>query len=192
MKVSWKRKNSRLKPQVILNRLKKCAILDEEGGLSWHGFQKFELDSVLFTMLDFDKNVSYHTAKRTMGSALDSWARAKGESTDQFMAHLQGEIVKYKRLPLREFVLVTSVSLQGGFPYQKIDLDFCVIESYPNGLPDAFTSREVHNERWKKTSPPLPDSYCPVLIRFSAKNAMDGVEKALYELDFVRGGFFFR
>lgn len=64
-----------------------------------------------------------------------------------------------------------------------------MIESCPNGLPSEFSSREVHGGRWKKASPPLPASYCPILVKFSAKNAMDGVEKALYELDFVRGIF---
>ncbi|MFK3945671.1 hypothetical protein [Pseudomonas fulva] len=189
MKVSWKSKNPKLKPQVILNRLKQCSMLNEAGELSWNGFEKFELDSVLFTMLDFEKNVSYHTAKRTMSSALNSWALAKGESAEQFMAHLQREVVSYKKLPLQEFVLVTSVSLDGGFPYQRIELGSCVIESCPNGLPDEFSSREVHNDRWKKTSPPMPANYCPILVKFSAKNYMDGVEKALYELDFVRGIF---
>lgn len=188
MKVSWK-SNKKLKPQVILDRLRKCSLIGQDGHVSYTGFDKFELDSVLFTMIEFHKTFSYHTAQEIYSRGLSAWVASAGTTADSFLDFLRAEVLKYNKQVPEEYVLVTSISAGAGFPLRKIKLEGGIIESCPGGLPKKYETRTFHDQRWKFSSPPMPDSYCPVLVRFKSKNPMDGVEHALYELDFVRGIF---
>ena len=188
MKVSWKT-NKKLKPQVILDRLRKCSSVGQDGRVSFNGFDKFELDSVLFTMIEFHKTFSYHTAQQIYSRGLSAWVASEGTTADKFLESLKAEVLVYNKQVPEDFVLVTSISAVAGFPLRKIKLEGGVIESCPRGLPKKYETRTYHDKRWKSSSPHLPDSYCPVLVRFKSKNPMDGVEHALYELDFVRGIF---
>jgi len=188
MKVAWKA-NKKLKPQIILDRLKACSSVSSDGKVSFSGFDMYELDSVLFTMIDFHKTFSYHSAKRMYDRALNLWIKSGSELADDFLKELKGEVLLYnKKLP-REYALVTSISMTAGFPLRSIAFDETVVECYPSGLPKKYRTREVYDSRWTFESPPLPSSYCPVVVRFKSKNPMDGVEHALYQLDFIRGVF---
>jgi len=188
MKVAWKA-NKKLKPQIILDRLKACSSIDADGKVSFSGFDIYELDSVLFTMIDFHKTFSYHSAKRIYDRALNSWVKSGSELADDFLKALKSEVLFYNKQLPKEYVLVTSISIVTGFPLRRIVLDETVLECYPGGLPKKYQTREVYAARWKFESPSLPSNYCPVVVRFKSKNPMDGVEHALYELDFIRGVF---
>ena len=188
MKVEWKA-NKKLKPQIILDRLKACSSIDAEGKVSFNGFEIHELDSVLFTMIDFHKTFSYHTAKRFYNRALNSWVKSGSKLADDFLKALKIEVLSYNKQVPKEYVLVTSISIATGFPLRRIVLGDTTLECYPGGLPKKYKNREAYNARWNFESPSLPDSYCPVVVRFKSKNPMDGVEHALHELDFIRGVF---
>lgn len=163
--------------------------MSEGGQVSFGGFEKFELDSILFTMIEFHREFSYHTAQQIYSRGLCRWVLAGGITAEEFISELRKEVLSYNKKVPFSYVLVTSVSSVEGFPIRVIRSGEATVECFPKGLPKKYESRECHKDRWKFSSPPMPENYCPVVVRFKSKNYMDGVENALYELDFVRGVF---
>ncbi|MPQ68296.1 MULTISPECIES: hypothetical protein [unclassified Pseudomonas] len=188
LKVSW-RSNKKLKPIVILERLKRSSIIDSEGRVSYNGFEKFELDSVLFSMIDFHKEYSHHTSRSFYSLALDFWIVSGSTTAEQFMQCMNKQVVEYGKKPELEYIAVTSISLIGGFPIERIKLSGSTVQCFPKGLPKKYRTRIAFDSRWKEMGSPMPEHYCPVVIRFKSKSAMDGMEFALAELDYVRGVF---
>lgn len=186
MKVSW-RKNKKLKPLVILQRLKDIATVDSEGRVSFTGLRKFELDSVLFSMIDFHKEFSNHTSRTLYSAALSSWIAAEGATAEQFMEAMNKHVIEHNRKPVRDYVAITSVSLVGGFPQRCLKFREGTVESFPKGLPKKYQSRAKFDSLWKAQGTPMPADYCPVAVRVRSKSPMDAMELALDELDFIRG-----
>lgn len=188
LKVSW-RSNKKLKPIVILERLKSSSIIGSDGKVSYNGFEKFELDSVLFSMIDFHKDYSHYTSRAFYSLALDFWIISGFTTAEQFMKCMNNQVVAYGKKPEQEYIAVTSISLVGGFPIERIKLSDSTIQCFPRGLPKKYRTRMAFDSRWKEAGNPMPEHYCPVVVRFKSKSVMDGMEFALAELDYVRGVF---
>lgn len=188
MKITWI-SNKKLKPLVILEKLRNIASVTLEGKISFAGFEKFELDAVLFSMIEFHKEFSYSTSKLFYSKALNRWVAGDTHTAERFISELNSEAVAYGKKASADFVAVTSISVHGGLPKLKIDLPLCSIQCWPSGLPRKYGSRLKYLEAWKEAGEPMPANYCPVVVRFKSKNGVDGMELALFELDYVRGVF---
>ena len=188
MQISW-RKNKKLKPIVILENLKNISSVDELGKVSFAGFEKFELDSVLYSMIDFHHSYSFSTTKNFYDLALTAWVLSQKHTAEQFLLELSKLVGAYKRKAVQSYVAVTSISLLNGFPLRRIKLKDSTVECFPMGLPKKYAVRKQHEEGWKESGAAMPQYYCPVVVRVKSKNAMDAMEVALNELDYVRGIF---
>ncbi|MGE6387329.1 hypothetical protein ACQKEN_16895 [Pseudomonas sp. NPDC078416] len=188
MKIAW-RTNKKLKPIIILEKMIKIASVLPDGRVSFTGFEKFELDSILFSMIEFHKDFSYSTSKTFYTKSLSRWVASGVHTAESFILELNREAIGYGRKPVSEFVVVTSISIEGGFPKPRIVLPSVSIQSWPSGLPKKYHGRFGFDDMWPEGGDAMPASYCPVVIKFNAKNGHDGVELALAELDYVRGLF---
>lgn len=185
MKISWV--SNKTKPEIVLNKLKAISTILPDGRVSFGGFEKFQLDSILFSMIDFHKDYSHATAMSFYSSALNEWILRGTGTADQFMAELNKLVVSYSKKPLRKYGAITSVSIADGFCRSIIKLPNSTVQSFPNGLPKKYAGREDYYKDWKHSGSPLPAHYCPVIVRFEARSSTDGMDFALDELDYVRG-----
>jgi hypothetical protein len=185
MKISWVSKKT--KADVVLNKLKAISSVLPDGRVSFGGFEKFQLDSILFSMIDFHKEYSHATARSFYSSALNAWVIMGGESADEFIVELNKLVVSHSKKPLRKYGAVTSISLTNGFCRSIIKLPNSTVQSFPKGLPKKYAGREAYHKDWRENGSPLPAHYCPVIVRFEARSPTDGMDFALDELDYVRG-----
>lgn len=183
MKVKWK-KNDKLKPQVLIDKLKEITMVDADGKVSYSAFEKQEIDSVILTMLQFDSDFSYSTTKRLYLEAQTICAKAQAFTKEAFMTELNAAVVRYGKKREEAYTMVTSISLSGGFPTKSIAFGNTIIRSYPKGLPKKYSSRSQHT--WTNELEALPASYCPVTISLKSKDKMDAFHSAIYELDYAR------
>lgn len=188
MKISW-RANRKLKPLVILARLRKIANIND-GKLSYSGWEQFELNSVLFSMIDFHKNYSYITSKTLYERARDTWIKTDNSTADGFLQELNNQSILHGKSREQDFVAVTSISIPNGFPTRYIKLSNGSIQCFPKGLPKKYSGRSaLEKDHWPKNGAASHNGYCPAIIRFKSKNITDGMHLALNDLDFIRGLF---
>lgn len=184
MKVKWK-KNDRLKPQVLMDKLKGIATVNVDGQVSYSAFEKQEIDSVILTMLEFDEEFSSSTIQKTYLEAQAECVKNQSFSKDCFLSALNSAVVRHIARPEKSYVMVTSISIDGGFPIKRFDTSKSTIRCYPKGLPKKYSGRLSH--AWDHDSEALPSHYCPVTVTVKSKDKMDAFRLALYELDFFRG-----
>lgn len=185
MKIEWINKS--IKPEVLLDRLRSIATVDTEGRVTFGGFEKFELDSVLFSMIDFHRNYSHSTSRAFYTAALNSWILNGDGGANQFMGELNKLTISYAQKPLQSYIAITSISIDSGFVVRRTKLAESTMECFPKGLPKKYNNRSEFNGLWKESGAPMPSHYCPVAIRFKSRSPTDGMEFALDELDYVRG-----
>jgi|GEM_PF-839109 len=188
MTVRWKTKNKKFKPEIVLDLYKKSVKVSPEGRIGFD-LRKFDYDTLLFTMLEFDENYCSHNAQEFAREAIMTCAYNGDFSKDFFLVSLRNEIKRHLGVPEELYVLSSSISVKAGFPIGRIEIDGAIVESFPSGFPDDFKTREVFNDRWQFADPPLCDDHCPVLVTVKNKHWRDAFEKALDTLDFVRGVF---
>lgn len=186
MKVKWK-KNDRLKPQVLIDKLREITTVSNEGQVSYSAFEKHEIDSVMLTMLDFDGDYSYSTTRSIFMEAQASFAKGSVFTKDSFLQELNAAVIRRGRKREDTYVMATSISLRDGFPIKAILTNKAVIKCYPTGLPKKFNTRD--KLKWTSDLEPLPKGYSSITVTLKSKDKMDAFHSAIYELDYVRGVF---
>ncbi|WP_163020838.1 hypothetical protein [Pseudomonas viridiflava] len=184
MKVKWKG-NKNLKPQLLMDRMAKITSIMPDGRLSFSAFEKFQLDAVLLTMLEFHKEFSFSTMKMLFDSGVDYCARRSDFTKSTFLTGVNEAVVKHGARPEKTFVLVTSISSFDGFAKKNITLYSSNIRSWPKGMPKKYLARE--QLEWTHGEAPMPEGYCPITVTVKSKDSMDAAHAAIYDLDYVRG-----
>ncbi|MGA9221928.1 MAG: hypothetical protein WBZ57_12110 [Pseudomonas graminis] len=184
MKVKWK-SNKNLKPQILMDKLAAITTFGDNGQPRYAAFEKLELDSVMLTMLDFDRAYSDSTIKRIYAAAMNQCALDRRFDTKSLLEFLGVAVAKHEAKRETPYVMVTSVSLAEGFALSKITTKKAVIRSWPKGLPKKYSTRSTHE--WKLKADPLPPEYCAVTVTLKSKDPMDAFIAAMNELDYVRG-----
>ncbi|WP_278441055.1 hypothetical protein [Pseudomonas oryzihabitans] len=188
MAAKWKTKNKKLNPAFILNRYEKVITVLPDGKISY-GLEKFELDTLLFTMIDFGGLYRTHNAQDFMSSALEACAIEKDFSKDFFIKSLNVEVRKHLSVPEIEYVLSSSVSISKSLPIQNIEINGARVVSCGGDFPEEFRTREVFYPHWDFKDPPFSEDHCAVLVFVRNKHWADAFEQALDALDLVRGIF---
>ncbi len=186
MKVRWK-KNDRLKPQVLIDKLREITTVSGDGRVGYSAFEKHEVDSVILTMLDFDGNYSHSTIRKIFYEAQGTFAKGEVFTKDSFLQELNAAFVRHGRQKEKIYVMVTSISLLGGFPIKLISSGNAIIKTHSSGLPKKFSTRGKH--KWNNELEASPKSYCSITVTLKSKDRMDAFHAAIHELDYVRGVF---
>lgn len=187
MRVKWKN-NKALNPQLILERIS-AGIKKMPDGTLGFDMNILELETLLFTMLDFAEDYSNHNALYLLKRAVRTCAEDGKLSKENFLQAINDEVRGHLGTREQLFVLSTSISMTGGFPINPIILGGAKIECYPQGFPVEYNGRNTFLERWKYQDPPFTPGQCAVLVSVKRKNWLDAAEQALDALDLVRGIF---
>ncbi|HZX18403.1 MAG TPA: hypothetical protein VFF22_16255 [Pseudomonas sp.] len=186
MAAKWKKKS---KPELVIDRIKKHASINDKGILSFAGFEFFQYEAALHAIIDFGENISFKTKKELRDKSLRACLRNGSLTAKDFINTINKEISIYKQKQDSVFVLTTSVSLSGGLPISKIVLPDAVVQSYSKGLPKKYKNRSAHDNKWLElfSDSPLPPLYSHVAVRVNAKRPSDAFDIAVNSLDFIRG-----
>lgn len=184
MNVKWK-ENKNLKPQILMDRMSEITSILPDGRASFSAFEKHQLDAVLLTMLDFNKEYSPSTIKELFNSGIDYCAKRNEFTKSAFLVGINEAVVRRGARSENIFILVTSISTYDGFAKNRINLRNSVIKSWPKGMPTKYITR--HKLEWRHGDSPMPEEYCPITVTVKSKDSMDAAHAAIYDLDYVRG-----
>jgi len=175
MPIKWK-SNKKLKPDVILKKISESSDF----------FQKHEAETALFTMIDFGCDLSSTTKKSFFNKALFESKESNCYSNEKVLARLNKELKNYNKNTKKEFTLLTSLSLTGLCPIQKINLNGCEIRFVIGDFPKKYNSRQSLQKDWNGIFAGLSDYDCKVLVKTKAKLPEEAVHKALEAVDIFR------
>lgn len=183
MRAKWL-DQKKLKPQMLMDKMRAISSA-HEGRVAFNAFEKFELDAVLLNIIEFDPKYSFSTRSRFYQQAIQQCAERQLFTAQALIDEVNDQIVRYGRTPEQEYDYIFSLSLYREFPFERLEVNGSKITFMKSGLQRKYRTRDLH--KWKSKFSPMPDDYLPVRVRCLARDVVDGFEKALYDIDFLRG-----
>jgi hypothetical protein len=186
MPISWK--NARkFTPDIILQRIAETRTINDKGNASFSGFELQEHVPVLYSMLEFpaacepfDKTtlIWQGLSKATPDINKDTFIRAVNEVLTTSLSKKN-----------ESFVLVTSISAPPLTKTKNVKALSLTVSFHEKFLSRKFHTRKDLLEKNNKIEKTIddPPSYIPISVKVTAKNEREAVNRALYEIDLLRG-----
>jgi len=183
MAIKWK-SSKRFKPELVLKRIEAVRSIDENGRISYVGFELDECLPTLHSMLFFPA-VAADVEKETL--VWRALGRVEGDLTPaSFLSALN--LVLDEKLSVRDvdYFMLTSLSLDpAGLP-KKIKILDSEIQFLPNGFPNKFSSWKDLIRENRVSIPETPSNYCKISVKVRAKSDGSAFHKAMKAVDLLR------
>lgn len=183
MSARWKKG---LNPDDLIARIEAGRRVTD-GEITFEGWDLLNNETLLLKMVDFREGVPQQEASNIVQRALFK-AGKKGElSRKTIISEINKEVNIYFQQPLKRFVLVTSLSINGNrlLPRMRFGTDQIIFGK----LPPKFESES--NRLKANISPVLqviqPKDYMPVRVYLSSRSVFDAANIALDRIDMIRG-----
>jgi hypothetical protein len=185
MSVSW---NNEYTPAQVLNKLEDIRRKGESGKVSFIGWGFSEYKSLLYSMLNFSDDISENDARDIVQKSIFNMGNKGIISASKFLSEINRLEKEYRDLPVRRYVLVSSISLSTYTNFPNILLGKTLIAFEPS-LPQIFhnEANKLLSDAEKSLFASLPNNYTNIKIFVSAKSLSDAAIQALDAIDFVRG-----
>lgn len=186
MKLSWKKGYD---PNLICSKLEDIKQL-QNGNVTFQGFQFQELSVLIQSILNLPPEIPEIDAKRCIIKAIFSAGKKGVIKHDSILRELNKEFRDYFNLPINRFVLVTTISVD--LPSEKkswilkINGKTIILEKR---LPKTFrdSAKDLIYHASKRLFAKPPNNYTPIRVFVSARTPDDAANKAINDLDFIRG-----
>ena len=186
MPISWK-KAKKFNPDSILKRIAETRTVGDKGEASFSGFELQQHIPVLYSMLEFPA-ASEPFDKTTM--IWQGLSRAKPDITRDSLIHALNDVLSASLSRKNEkYVLVSSISARPLSKTRNVKSLSLTISFYQNSLPKKFASHGSLLEKNRKIESVIdePASYIPLSVEVIAKSKREAANRALYEIDLLRG-----
>ena len=179
-------KNKNLKPRVILSKIAEMQTINEDGSVSFSGFEYHEIMAVLHNMVDFSKcahDIEQHSVVHT---AVSNVAKL-GDLTESLVIE---EVNKQIRTNLNKreekYFLLTSISIKKPYPFSRLEIDGCTIRILTFHYPKKYINRQNALRHLEHDIEASPTSYAKVIVAVHSKSEKGAATKALNALDVAR------
>lgn len=184
MRISWKEKNKKLKPAVILDSIEAIRTVSPEGRISFSGFELDDALPALQSMLEFppaaidaDKSVLVWKALSSITTKLTPAA---------FESAINTVFTAQNATRDSDYHILTSASFYTNGLYRRTTIDGSTIRLLDAEFPRKYGNRIETIARAKIPVDPTPKGYTRVVIHVRAKNPYGAVTKALRTIDLQR------
>ena len=182
----WINKDN-FRPEIVLHKLDSIKKVDNNGKISFSGFEAIDYIAIIATMVKLASDVpTAYTPDFVRGAVFDAAAAGK-LTTDTFLKALSFRERKYLDLPIKRFTVLTSLSLAYSNTLTRLTWDglsFSFYRCYPNRF---ARSREGLFSKSPFTFAQTPDNYTKVAFRVSARDPGDAIHIGIDYLDTIRG-----
>ncbi|BDU74542.1 HEPN domain-containing protein [Mesoterricola silvestris] len=183
MAISWK-KNQKLKPSIILERVNASKLSSGDGRVSFSIFPLQEALPALDSMLEFPAATDGIPKSLLIWKAITG---IDGEITpDTFIKSINKALVAELATEEQEFHILTDISIAYESTPTKLRIEGCTIEKVDTDYPHKYSERELLIKRNNIPVPRSPYGYTKLLIKVRAKSPQIAMTKALKSLDLVR------
>jgi len=184
MPISWKEKNKKLKPAVILDSIEAIRTVSPEGRISFSGFELDDALPALQSMLEFppaaidvDKSVLVWKALSSITTKLTPAA---------FESAINTAFTAQNATRDSDYHILTSISFRPNSLNRRTTIDGSTIRLLDAEFPRKYGNRIETIACAKIQVDPTPKGYTRAIIHVRAKNPYGAVTKALRTIDLQR------
>lgn len=178
--------NNEYDPSLIANKLEAIRVSDASG--NHEGFQGPYEDciSVLHSSLKFSLGIPQTERRRIISTSIRSVAIGGTISAKALFREISKQENAYLRLPLKKFVLVTSLSVRHDISLKPALVHDATVRFAPR-LPRRFDQKPVLGLANNSVFGVLPTDYCAVRVSVTGRSEHEAAEKAFDAVDLLRG-----
>jgi hypothetical protein len=184
MCASWNKE--RFNPDLLAKGLESIRVSDAAG--SHQGFQTPYEDyvTVIHSSLNFAANIPETERRRIIALSIRAVATRGAITKEALKREISRQENAYLRLPLRPFIVATSLSVRPTQDLKRTSVGGCTI-TFSRRLPRCFNRQPLMERASRLIHGDLPDSYTSVRASVRARSEHEAVEQALDTLDLLRG-----
>lgn len=192
MGISWKTKSG-LAPETILEKIAKSTIPSGENRITFIGFEFHESFPVLFSMLNFEENLSYETKSKLIMNTISLVAKTNAWTKEIFIKNLNKELSIHQAKKEIRYRLIVPINLPLPLLHKKYTYNGASITFYSDGCPSKYDDRNELFQAWNgylsgrnlkiDANPP---KYSISVINIKARTEHDAVNKGLDAIDHYR------
>jgi hypothetical protein len=139
MIINWKTKN--FKPEIVLNKVN-ASVQVVDGRISFAGFSFYDDLIALKTMLTFPKSMTDQDKDRLIRKAISVVAKDQPVNKINFLAALNDVLIEANRTEVRQFHVLTSISISRNFKRRTFNVGTCKIVFVGEKWPRKFVDRD--------------------------------------------------
>lgn len=185
MNVSWK---EGCNPELFVNEIKKARKINANGEVSFVGWNFYELNVLIFSILNFPKGISDYEGRGLVQEAIFKAGKRGIITTKSLLSEVNKITAEYINQDIKRYALVTSLSISQFTSLKRIRIKDSLLIIEKN-LPKRFRreSLKILNHAKQSIFAELPNNYLPIRVHVSARSIHDAANKAIESIDFVRG-----
>ena len=185
MKIAW---NNQYDPSDLAKYIEECKKVDDSGNVSYVGFHFREYAVLFYSMLNFPNSVPENEGRRIAEQAIFKAGNAGKVTPRRLLAEANRLAQKYIQLPLKRYVLITTLSLSPWTQLRNTRMGNATI-IFEASLPDRYQNGRLHVVEKAKhcllAKPPA--DYLFARVHVSAKSCHEAVNLAFDTLDLIKG-----
>jgi hypothetical protein len=185
MKLNWKKN---FKPEIVLEKISNIMKTNQDGSISFSGFEYLEIKATLYNMISFPDTLTSIQNNRLVDIAITKVA--KNDLTPKTLLE-ELKILFERELSKtpKQYHLLTSLSIKAPLPQKEINIGQSKIRFINGNFPKKYDCRNDIFDRAKRRSidfVPPPSEYMNVIVSTSAKSEHKAASQCLNDLDLLR------
>ena len=180
--------NNEMYLNLTTKQLEKIKTLSEEGKVSFELFNFDIITTFLYNCFTFPNYVSEYDARDIISKSI--YKIAKEEISQQkLIEEIESQLNQFLSRPIQRYALVALISLSKFQNLNNIYLDNCrlIFENYLSLRFNNQDRKKLLSDAARSTPAEIPDDYSFVRVFVSSRSVFDAANKALENLDIIRG-----
>lgn len=184
MHVKWK-KNKKLNPDIILDRIESIKKVGPDKKVSYSGFEYHDAIAVLLNMVDFPRHCDGLNKERIVSRAVSKVAKEYTLEKVKVLNEINAIVKEESATSDIRFHVLTSVSLGPPFPFKEMMVDGAKIRIMTGFYPKKYKGRDELISKYSNIAKP-PHYYAKVIVTLKQKSINGAATEALRVLDILR------
>ena len=186
--MNWK-KNKNLKPEIILKKIDSIKSINEDGGVSYSGFEYQDSMAALYSMVNFPKQFISIQNTGLLSRAVSNVAKLGDLTKEKVLVELKSLAKQETAKREEKFSILTSVSIGAPLPIKNIKIGKSKIRFLQTDFPKKYITRKDSFKYVKRNKSDFklePEQYTKVIISTKAKGKHEAANQCLNDFDLFR------
>lgn len=170
--------------EVILEKLKKITILDENQKVGYSSLTFFQIEWMLLSLIEFNHSLSIEIKGNILRQSLTQLAIDNNYNKDYLLEQIEINLEKHFRKKENTYILLSALSINN-LPFRKIKIGQSEIRIHGKQFPKVFREqrKEIQVKRQFKEE---NKNFTKVSVKIKSKDFKDAYEKAIESLEVFR------
>jgi len=169
---------------ILFERLREITIIEPDNRISYHAFEKIDLEWFFLSIIDFGRLLSIESRKQILKRAFDQLAIKGNYEKKYFVDKLNEQLKLHLSQKEKTFYLLTSLSIKK-LPFRKINFANCQIYIHGKYFPEKF-KKHRKNSLIKHGVKTENKNYTKVSVQIKSNDFKDAYEESFQYLENFR------